>query len=584
MDADPSTTVSPLVVLFERDDAIAVPLLSQLRIASYDVRAARTPVDLFDICTKHQVALVLVDLGCATASRREFWVALDAHRQGRQLQVMTFRYTPPGSLLDSDFEMGGRAVADVEVRGAQDFQMIINGVRQRVPVVGSAPGIGGALAPLGLPAPTSAAPFGALGSQPQPFGSPFSPMPYSPPSPPPFSQPAPFAPSFGYAGGQPHQQQQMYATPASSPFAHPGEVNPFAFGAEASPFAQPYSKNPFADVAPSPSAPPPMSAPAHSDPFARNPFAQPGGGNFAPPPANSFEDRAARLSDAYAAQFGIQDAPPEPTARFGAVPGGPSSAGGWNASDQPFNGFGGGNGLGGGRSAFEGFGALHESSAPGLNGHNGFGGGQNGNGHMGMGAMPGANGHGRGAPVSDVWTPPDMEGETGVVPEMKYSPIGGTVGLSGGAQARQQTWDAASLRGGNAAAVEAHQTLHHVPGASRLPAVQEDQALGTVLVEGALLSADKLEVLKGIQQMLNSVEINFKLGELAMMFKFLSPDQFLAALLVSRGMVSPQQIAGLGRVKQELAASGMDYDLETLLTMFHILPAEQLRRLRAELG
>jgi hypothetical protein len=105
-----------------------------------------------------------------------------------------------------------------------------------------------------------------------------------------------------------------------------------------------------------------------------------------------------------------------------------------------------------------------------------------------------------------------------------------------------------------------------------------------VLVEGALLTEQRLDALKGIQQMLASVEMDFKLGELALLFKFLSPDQLLAALLVSRGLVSPQQIAGLGRVKQELSGSGMDYDLETLLAMFHILPPEQLHALRAELS
>jgi chaperone required for assembly of F1-ATPase len=122
---------------------------------------------------------------------------------------------------------------------------------------------------------------------------------------------------------------------------------------------------------------------------------------------------------------------------------------------------------------------------------------------------------------------------------------------------------------------------------ANLPAVRSatptERALGNVLVEGALLTEQKLDALRGIQQMLASVDMNFKLGELAVLFKFLSPDQLLAALLVSRGYVSPQQIAGLGRVKQELAASGMDYDLETLLGMFHILPPDQLRQIRAEL-
>jgi hypothetical protein len=80
------------------------------------------------------------------------------------------------------------------------------------------------------------------------------------------------------------------------------------------------------------------------------------------------------------------------------------------------------------------------------------------------------------------------------------------------------------------------------------------------------------------------VDMDFRLGELALLFKFLSPDQLLAALLVSRGLVSPQQIAALGRIKQELGGSGMGYDLETLLLMFHILPAEELRALRSELS
>jgi hypothetical protein len=110
-----------------------------------------------------------------------------------------------------------------------------------------------------------------------------------------------------------------------------------------------------------------------------------------------------------------------------------------------------------------------------------------------------------------------------------------------------------------------------------------EKALSTVLVEGALLDEGKMETLKGIQQMLASVDMSFRLGELALLFKFLSPDQLLAALLVSRGLVSPQQIAGLGRVKQDLARSGMDYDLETLISMFNILPPEQLRELRNEL-
>jgi hypothetical protein len=128
------------------------------------------------------------------------------------------------------------------------------------------------------------------------------------------------------------------------------------------------------------------------------------------------------------------------------------------------------------------------------------------------------------------------------------------------------------------------------PPSTQLPVVSggltrpEERALGAVLVEGALISPRKLEVLQGIQRMLTTVEMDFKLGELALLFKFLSPDQLLAALLVSRRLVSPQQIAALGRIKQELGGSGINYDLETLLVMFHILSRDELSRLRDELA
>src|SRR5260221_11112541 len=89
-EAGAGTSTAPLIVLFERDDAIAIPLLSQLRLASYDVRAARTPVELFDILSKHLSAPVLVDLGSATSGRREIWIALASHRAGRPRQLMTF--------------------------------------------------------------------------------------------------------------------------------------------------------------------------------------------------------------------------------------------------------------------------------------------------------------------------------------------------------------------------------------------------------------------------------------------------------------------------------------------------------------
>ena len=201
------------------------------------------------------------------------------------------------------------------------------------------------------------------------------------------------------------------------------------------------------------------------------------------------------------------------------------------------------------------------------------------------------------ARVSDVWMPPDSEldQQTGVVPqagESERDVQASVLEFDHAAAQRVPGFRVSGAQHHTAAPSLPLQETAKVPvrqEATEMPLVRResspsDQALANVLVEGALLTAQRLEVLKGIQEMLASVDMRFKVGELALLFKFLSPDQLLAALLVSRGLVSPGQIAGLGRVKQELGASGMDYDLETLLVMFHIMPVEQLRQLRAELA
>ena len=121
------------------------------------------------------------------------------------------------------------------------------------------------------------------------------------------------------------------------------------------------------------------------------------------------------------------------------------------------------------------------------------------------------------------------------------------------------------------------------PTPESVPLSPSEKALSDVLVEGALLSRQTLDMLKGVRKMLKASNMQANIGELAMMFKFLTPDQLLAALLVSRELVSPQQIATLGRKKQELAEQGQDIDLEKLLEMYHIVPREQLDEIRAEM-
>jgi len=111
-----------------------------------------------------------------------------------------------------------------------------------------------------------------------------------------------------------------------------------------------------------------------------------------------------------------------------------------------------------------------------------------------------------------------------------------------------------------------------------------ERALSTILIDSAVMAPQRLDALRSIQQTLGVVGMEFTLGELALLFKFLTPDQLLAALLVSRGVVTAEEIASLGRIKQELSATGKDYDLETLLVMFNVLTAEEVQELQAELG
>ncbi len=480
--ANMGNTTAPLVVLFERDDTIAVPLLSQLRMVGYDVRAARTPVELFGMLGKQLVALVLVDLGNATAGRREFWVALDAQRRGRSLQVMTFRFISPANALDADFEPSARALADVDVRGIHEFQKVLDGVRQRIPLNGP---------PLGIAAPGSIPPIGASLGIPSPFSQP-SYSPYSQPSFPPYSS---------------NPQQSPFAQPlGASPFAQPAPSNPFGGGQSDnnSPFAQPYSVNPFAAGA-APHGNAGSESPwDHTSAIsaASNPFSQP-----SQPEPFGFEHPAMPHFDAQQGQYGQQGQ------------------------------------------------HMQQPAPP---------------------RVPATSHHSRDdQPFVDVWIPPEEDDQvTSVVPEATFEQIERQGQMNQMSQMSQM---------GNALQEPTHRMATMPQASAGYAGTNTERALSTVLVEGAMLTAQKLEALRGIQQMLGGVGMQFKLGELALLFKFLSPDQLLAALLVSRGLVSPQQIASLGRIKQELAATGKDEDLATLLLKFQVLPADKLRALQLEL-
>jgi hypothetical protein len=479
-------TGTPLIAVFERDDSIAVPLLSQLRVIGYDVRAARTPVELFDLAQKQPVALILVDIGSAAASRREFWVALDAQRRGRSIQVLTFRLSTTEWGYESEQEDSARALADIEVSGTHDLQPIIEATTRKVPLRGGM-------------AAHAASQWSALGNG---LSDALGDLPYG--APPGMTGPGdlpflggarvgPMVLGLNGSGFAPPGYPENYALPAVPPYGMPGGFDPAASQAQ-SPFAHPAGANPFAVGSNEPS---PFDLPLSANPFA--------------------------AGDATLGQ--MRAAPP--------------------GAGAPFSG----------------------------------------------------NGHGP-APVADAWVPPGTDALGAPTQRPAQMPPAGPeprwdprtfmpAAPTDDTAVGFPTYDTAAAGGWVAGSDDPHEWDATAPVGAQLPATagtQSERALGSVLVEGALLTPKKLEVLKGIQHMLTSVEMDFKLGELALLFKFLSPDQLLAALLVSRGVVTPQQIAGLGRIKQELSVSGMDYDLETLLIMFHVLPAEELRRLRQELA
>jgi hypothetical protein len=434
---------APLILLFERNDAVAVPLIPQLRTAGYDVRAARIPVEVFDLLQREPIDLVLIDLGNAAANRREFWVGLDSQRRVRTVHVLTFRYMPTGET--GELESGLRvARADVEVQSAQGFGVLIDAIRTRVP---------GA-----IPVPQFNGPAPAM-----PFLS--APAPQNTPRPAAAGNPlAPQAPARNGNG-----PARPYGAPADD---------------DASPFAQPYSNNPFKSAQP--------AAPPQPDPVGprRN-------GNGAGPaaPGNGNPPRPGAVVDEYAGGFGPRT--------------------------------GNGNGQQNGRNA------------------------------------PPA-GRARGQPIDDAWTPPDATA----------APRRGIAYR--GYEDEPLAPDDPRIEGNTSQVpVVAYRNADH-DGRS-------ERALSTILADGAVMAPQRLDALRSIQQTLSAIGMDFSLGDLAMLFKFLTPDQLLAALLVSRGIVNAEEIASLGRIKQELLATGKDYDLETLLVMFDVLPADEVRALRAEL-
>ncbi len=491
----PPATGAPLVLLFERNDAIAVPLLGQLRTAGYDVRAARIPVEVFDLIQREPIDLLLVDLGNAAANRREFWVGLDTQRRNRTIHVITFRYMSTGET--GQLEDGTRlARADVDIMSANGFGPLIEAVRARLPGArpvstlndGPPPNLG--LPPIATPISAARAPL---------------PAPAIPPPTPLYNQQ--WSPLPG-----PASPQDIFAdTPDEPP----------------SPFDTPYSDNPFK-----------RGHVTSPQPPTGDPFGMPGNGmngQRATPPVPGSRGRPSGAGtngvgfslnnvgttiDSFASGFG---ASPQVPARNGSSPN-------WGAQRPP-----------------ERNGRARESAG------------------AGSALDHPASG------IPDSWEPPEPSGT---------SSSSRRRGIAyRGYDEDPLAPDDPRIEGQTSPipAVMFEQDGDYQGG------VRNDRALSTILMDSAVMAPQRLDALRSVQQTLASVGMDFSLGDLAMLFKFLTPDQLLAALLVSRGIVTAEEIASLGRIKQELLAAGKDYDLDTLLVMFNVLPAEEVRALRSEL-
>jgi hypothetical protein len=129
---------------------------------------------------------------------------------------------------------------------------------------------------------------------------------------------------------------------------------------------------------------------------------------------------------------------------------------------------------------------------------------------------------------------------------------------------------------------------HHQPTPPAEPSVpavldgRATRALSAVLVESQLLPAQRLEAIQQVQRLLHSVDVDYSLSQLLLIFRFITPDQLLAAQVVSRGLVTTAQIAALAHIKQDLHSIGMEYDLENLLVLFRLVTPDQLREVRSE--
>jgi hypothetical protein len=648
-----------LIVAFERDESLAGSLLGQLRAQGYESRSARTPVEVFDLIARYPVRLVLVNLGQPATSRREFWVALDAQRLGRGVQVITYRYLVPGLEPDST-DASGRP--DVEVRGPHGFAALLEAVRAKLPppmrpsldssfLLGSGalsrPQANGQPAPAAQPGGPAMAPSrnppeyaarqqaisGVLnlshgmqpGQQPE-----FMPLPGAA-----IRYPANggWVPDMNTMPPMPGGQPMNGGTEQQAPQWQPERAEPAAMPAEPGPPGWP-------------GAPPAPARPGNSHMNGASSIGTPSLEGFprdAPfNPSMPMGDLAAlsdainalaaagapgyrRAAAAAAQAMNASNLPGSEASRWdrgqshavqeiGAgvrAPIGSERAGTqWQPATEPRERAAGerawqslaspdGSGeaaAAGARASGQAGGTYPAGAPPDMPEERKPSGSMNGVNQMNQGGQAparsaaetlyiGQQAFAELGRAQEAQPPQDTRSHTRAPnpDEFDYQRRERAAAMQGNgneptaAPSRRLSEDRGPMAGGGQPTAYQNQMLAPVVAPGRV-----ERSLGNVLVEGQLISPQRLEVALGIQRLLRGVDIDYRLGEVLLLFKFLTPDQLLAALLVSRGLVAPAQVAAMGRIKQELHNIGLEYDLENLLILFRLLTSEQLREVRSD--
>ena len=539
------STGGPHLLFFERNQQLITLLTSEFQLTGYECHAARTAVEVFDTIARHPVQLVLVNLAQAAAGRREFWVALEAQRRGRGVQVFTYRcINLAGYGADDPDEREHGAQADIEVDGMLGVMNLVDAVRARFPAsptgslsrVSAAPVVGGQAprvagtgeASMATPslATSVTSPFSAATSQ-----STLSTLASS--STPPRQQPAPSMINREDAQSLSPRQGDRVPTPPSS----------------ASKTTQSYTDKVRAIIYPSQTTWNPPGSSSMNSPGSASAMQ-----SMQPTSSESGEESSlSQLSRLLQMHYTpmqnnvAREVRPEPQVRqannTGQAGGDVLPTASAPISSQPL------------RAS-----PIHDLPI-----------------ERAAGGQSGGSGAGEQA----------RKASSSFARE-EYSDNDNNAALLERARSgRQEVLPRREFEMNIASETTLLDIVQSLPPMSSPPpqppvlSGRATRSLGSVLLEGHLVPQNRLEVAQNVQRMLRGVDLNYQLGEILLMFKLLTPDQLLAASLVSYGLISTAQISALGRIRQELHSIGLEYDLENLLILFRILSPEQLREVRS---